>query len=314
MSISTLLTNTLILDALALAIGGGGGGGTGATGPQGPTGPSGGPEGPTGATGDTGSTGPAGTGATGVTGDTGSTGPVGDTGATGPAGTGATGVTGDTGSTGPIGNAGATGVTGATGITGSTGPAGDVYTALAPVDITGLVVSLPITGAWAAGTNDVVKGSSAIALAWGADSSTPAGSIVETHQVQICNSNPPATLDYKSNALTLNTYLNNGVYTLTFDTLITSLAQTVMTVASPMPISVFESPILISGAIQQALTIFPGAGCSYSACIVSIGTGMTPVYINLTIGAGGLFGGSLTTSAIGTDTFYGNIPSFSWLA
>ena len=276
---------------------------------------SGGPEGPTGATGDTGATGVAGgPGATGVAGDSGSTGPTGDTGATGPELPGTTGVTGDTGSTGPVGDTGATGVTGATGITGATGPAGDVYTAEPPIDITGLVVSLPITGAWAAGTNDVVKGSSATALAWGADSSTPAGSIVETHQVQIGNSNIPATLDYKSNVLTLTTYLNNGVYTLTFDTLITSTAQTVMSVASPMPISVFESPILPAGAVQQALTIYPGAGCSYSACIVSIGTGMTPVYINLTIGAGGLFGGSLTTSAIGTDTFYGNIPSFSWLA
>ena len=277
---------------------------------------SGGPEGPTGATGDTGATGVAGgPGATGVAGDSGSTGPTGDTGATGPELPGTTGVTGDTGSTGPVGDTGATGVTGATGITGATGPAGDVYTAEPPIDITGLVVSLPITGAWAAGTNDVVKGSSATALAWGADSSTPAGSIVETHQVKICNANSPPTLLYQSNTLTLNTYLlNNGVYTLAFDTVINSNSSSAFAVASPLPTSVFEAPILPSGEIQQVLTNFPAGGCAYSACIVSIGAGMTPVYLALTISAGGIFGGSITTSALATDVFYGNIPIFSWLA
>ena len=43
--------------------------------------------------------------------------------------------------------------------------------ATAPVTLTAGVISLPIAGLWAAGTNDVVKGSSASALVWGPDSS-----------------------------------------------------------------------------------------------------------------------------------------------
>ena len=43
--------------------------------------------------------------------------------------------------------------------------------ATAPVSLAAGVISLPIAGTWASGTNDVVKGSSASALVWGPDSS-----------------------------------------------------------------------------------------------------------------------------------------------
>ena len=49
-----------------------------------------------------------------------------------------------------------------------TPPAPTVYTATAPVDVTGTVISLPIAGAWSA-TNNVVKSSASNALEWGAD-------------------------------------------------------------------------------------------------------------------------------------------------
>jgi S-DNA-T family DNA segregation ATPase FtsK/SpoIIIE len=65
------------------------------------------------------------------------------------------------------------------------GSDGDSLTFSAPLLDTAGVVSLPISGTWAAGSNDIVIGSSATALAWGAGSASGVASVTASAPVTV---------------------------------------------------------------------------------------------------------------------------------